>query len=175
MSTKVAIIVFADSETRADMGRISNAVEITNEFHEEEDEAKLLFDVAGVTWPGKLSNPEHPLHQSFKKVKPHILGACAFCSKAFKAEKGVKKSTVPFLEDYNGNPSVHGLVKQGYQIITVKTDLGKYMINYPELHFCGCSSIFCIAWMYVKIWQFKAADSNGISKKPLTIIKKERR
>lgn len=119
MSTKVAIIVFADSESHADMGRISNSMEIANEFNEAGDEAKLLFDGAGVTWPGKLSDDKHPLHQSFEKVKSHILGACAFCSKAFKAEEGVKKSGIPFLEDYNGHPSVHGLVKDGYQIITV--------------------------------------------------------
>lgn len=117
--SKVAVIVFADSESHADMGRVTNAMEIVNEFNDAGDEGKLLFDGAGVTWPGKLSDEGHLLHKSFKKVKPHILGACAFCSKAFKAEEGVRKAGIPFLEDYNGHPSVRGLVQDGYQIITL--------------------------------------------------------
>jgi hypothetical protein len=116
---KVAVIVFADSESHADMGRISNAMEMVNEFSEAGDESKLIFDGAGVTWLGKLANEDHPLHTSFNEVKPYILGACAFCSKAFKAEEGVKKSGVPFLEDYKGHPSVRSLVNDGFQIITV--------------------------------------------------------
>ncbi|MEX2589195.1 MAG: hypothetical protein WD334_03260, partial [Chitinophagales bacterium] len=72
-----------------------------------------------VTWPGKLADEDHPIHPIFKKVKPNILGACAFCSKAFKAEEDVKKSGVSFLEDYKGHPSVRNLVNDGYQIITV--------------------------------------------------------
>ncbi|MEX0812026.1 MAG: hypothetical protein WD048_07395 [Chitinophagales bacterium] len=117
--SKVALIVFADSESHADMGRIANAMEIVSEFAENGDDAKLLFDGAGVTWPGKLADEDHPLHKSFDKIKPHILGACKFCSKAFKAEEGVEKSGIPFLEDYQGHPSVRNLVKEGYQIITV--------------------------------------------------------
>ncbi|MEX0812022.1 MAG: hypothetical protein WD048_07375 [Chitinophagales bacterium] len=116
--SKVAVIVFADSESHADMGRISNAMEIVSEFAENGDEAKLLFDGAGVTWPGKLADEDHPLNQSFQKIRPHILGACHFCSKAFNAKDGVEKSGIPFLQDYNGHPSVRNLVKDGYQIIT---------------------------------------------------------
>ncbi|CAN5310188.1 hypothetical protein BH23BAC1_BH23BAC1_48320 [soil metagenome] len=117
--SKVAIIIFADSESHADLGRMSNAISIANEFNEAGDQAILLFDGAGVTWPGKLAEENHPLHKSFQKVKPHILGACAFCSKAFKAVEGVKKAEIPFLEDYKGHPSVHSLVKDDYQIITL--------------------------------------------------------
>ncbi|MEX0812028.1 MAG: hypothetical protein WD048_07405 [Chitinophagales bacterium] len=47
--TKVAVIVFADSESHADMGRVTNAMEIVNEFTEAGDEATLIFDGAGVT------------------------------------------------------------------------------------------------------------------------------
>lgn len=116
---KLAVIVFADSESHADMGRISNAMEIVSEFNESGDEAKLLFDGAGVTWPGKLADPDHPLNDSFKEIKENILGACHFCSKAFEAKEGVEKAGIPFLKDYNGHPSVRSLVNDGYRIITV--------------------------------------------------------
>ncbi len=47
--SKVAIIIFADSESHADLGRMSNAISIANEFNEAGDQAILLFDGAGVT------------------------------------------------------------------------------------------------------------------------------
>ncbi len=117
--TKVAVIVFADSESHADMGRIANAIEMVNEFNDEGDEGKLIFDGAGVTWPGKLADENHPLHGGFQAVKENVLGACSFCSKAFESVDGVKKAGIPFLEDYKGHPSVRNLVKDGYTIITV--------------------------------------------------------
>ncbi len=117
--SKVAVVVFADSENHADMGRVANAMEMVNEFQEAGDEAKLLFDGAGVTWPGKLAQDDHPLKSSFDQVKPNVLGACSFCSKAFHSVEGVEKAEIPFLEDYNGHPSIRSLVQDGYQIITV--------------------------------------------------------
>ncbi|MCA1752960.1 MAG: hypothetical protein ABR572_11485 [Cryomorphaceae bacterium] len=117
--SKVAVIVFADSENHADMGRMANALEIVSEFREANEDGVLLFDGAGVTWPGKLADADHPMHGAFEKIKPAIAGACHFCSKAFKATEGVEKAGIPFLKDFNGHPSVLNLVKDGYQIITV--------------------------------------------------------
>lgn len=117
--SKVAVVVFADSETHADMGRIANAIEIVKECAEAGDEARLLFDGAGVTWPGKLADSEHPLHSAFEAVRNNILGACSFCSKAFHSVEGVEKAGITFLDDYEGHPSIHSLIKDGYQIITV--------------------------------------------------------
>jgi len=34
-----------------------------------------------------------------------------FCLKTFKAEEGIKKSGIPFLDDYEGHPRVHSLMK----------------------------------------------------------------
>lgn len=115
----VAVIVFSDSETHADLGKIANAIEIIEEFSQAGEKALLLFDGAGVTWPGKLADSEHPLFSKFKKVKTNVKGACAFCSKAFHAEEGVKKAGIRFLDDFEGHPSIYTLVKAGYQIITL--------------------------------------------------------
>jgi hypothetical protein len=117
--SKIAVFVFADSESHADMGRIANAMEMVHEFKEAGEEAKLVFDGAGVTWPGKLADNDHPLHGKFEEIKPNIVGACAFCSKAFKAEEGVKNADIPFLDDFNGHPSVRTFIKEGFQIITL--------------------------------------------------------
>jgi len=117
--TKIAVFVFADSEDHADMGRIANAMEMVKEFTEAGEESKLIFDGAGVTWPGKLADEEHPLHAAFEEIRPSIVGACSFCSKAFKAEEGVKKANIPFLDDFNGHPSVRTFIKDGFQVITL--------------------------------------------------------
>ncbi|TAN13715.1 MAG: hypothetical protein EPN37_13220 [Chitinophagaceae bacterium] len=119
MRNKIAVIVFSDSETHADMARIANAMQIIREFADAGDEARLLFDGAGVTWPPKLAKEEHPLHKLYEMIKPHVTGACAYCSRAFKVAEAVENSGVALLDDFKGHPSVRGLIIDGYQVITL--------------------------------------------------------
>lgn len=116
---KIAVLVFADSESHADMGRMANALEIVKEFQKSGDEAKLIFDGAGTTWAGKLIEESHPLHSLYKSVKGNIAGACAFCAKAFGAKEAVEKAGIPLLSDFDGHPSTRDLVMKGFQIITL--------------------------------------------------------
>lgn len=44
---KVAIVVLADTETHGDMARVSNALRAVQEFKENGDDVKLIFDGAG--------------------------------------------------------------------------------------------------------------------------------
>lgn len=119
MEHKVAVIVFSDSETHADMARIANAMQIIREFTDAGDEARLLFDGAGVTWPPKLSAKGHPLNPLFEKIKSFVGGACMYCSRAFKVAEEVEKSGIMLLGDYKGHPSVRNLIQEGYQVITL--------------------------------------------------------
>jgi hypothetical protein len=96
---KVGIIVLADIETHADMGRVANALETVKEFQ-------------------VLSNPQHRLHRQFAVVRPSIAGACRFCAAAFGVKEEVQQSGIPLLGEYEGHPSLRKLVDQGYQIIT---------------------------------------------------------
>lgn len=116
--TKVGILVLADTETHADMGRVANALETAKEFQEAGDEVTVLFDGAGTRWIGVLSNPEYPLHRQFAAVRQSIAGACRFCATAFGVKEEVQKSGIPLLGEYEGHPSLRKLVSQGYQIIT---------------------------------------------------------
>jgi hypothetical protein len=115
---KVGIIVLADIETHADMGRVANALETVKEFQEAGDAVTLLFDGAGTRWIGVLSNPQHRLHRQFAVVRPSIAGACRFCAAAFGVKEEVRQSGIPLLGEYEGHPSLRKLVEQGYQIIT---------------------------------------------------------
>jgi len=116
--TKVGIIVLADKETHADMGRVANALETAKEFQEGGDEVVVIFDGAGTRWIGELSKPEHRLHRQWSAVRANIAGACRFCAAAFGVKEEVEKSGIPLLAEYEGHPSIRKLVTQGYQIIT---------------------------------------------------------
>ncbi len=116
---KAAVIVFADTDTHADMGRMSNALEIVKEFKESGDDATLIFDGAGTKWAAALAKPEHPLHRLYSGVQDRVGGVCRFCAGAFHVTEEVKAAGLPLLGEYDAHPSVRKLVTQGYEIITL--------------------------------------------------------
>lgn len=119
---KVAIVVLADTETHADMGRLANALEAAKEFVEAKDEVRLIFDGAGTKWIPELSKPDNKLNPLFNSVKNKIskdkVAACSVCATAFGAVKGVKARGIPLVGEYDGHPSFKKLVSEGYQVIT---------------------------------------------------------
>ncbi len=116
--TNVAIIVLADTESHADMGRVVNALETAKEFQEAGDTAVLIFDGAGTKWIGELANPDHRLHRSFESVRGAVSGACRFCAAAFGATDGARASGIPLLSEFEDHPSMRKLIVQGYHVIT---------------------------------------------------------
>ncbi len=54
----VALVVFADTETHADMGRVANALTAAKEFKDTNDEVALVFDGTGTRWIGELSDTD---------------------------------------------------------------------------------------------------------------------
>jgi len=114
----VAVVVLADIESHADMGRVANALETVKEFQQAGDRIVLIFDGAGTRWIGELAKPEHRLHRSFESVRPAIHGACRFCAAAFGATEGVRAAGIPLLGEFEGHPSLRTLIAQGYHVIT---------------------------------------------------------
>jgi len=115
---KVAIIVFAESGSHEALGRVVNAMEFAKELHENNDDVKLVFDGAGVTFIPELENESHDAHPLYKTVKPTIEGACKFCAKAFGVINEVRKADVNLLDDYDDHPSLRSYIVDGYQIVT---------------------------------------------------------
>ncbi len=113
-----AILVLADTETHADLGRVVNGLIAAKEFKEAGDDVRVIFDGAATKWPGVLSDPQHRAHKLYEAVADRIAGACGFCARAFDAEQGVKTAHVHLLEEYEGHPSVRRLVADGYQVLT---------------------------------------------------------
>ena len=115
---KVAVLVLAGRETRADEARIANALTTVNEFKEAGDEVTLIFSGAGTRWVGDLANSGHPLSEAFDMVKDKVAGACSECAVSFGVEEEVQASGIPLVEEYRGHPSLKRLVSEGFQVIT---------------------------------------------------------
>ena len=115
---RIAVVVLADTETHADLGRAVNALETAKELHEAGETVTVIFDGAGTKWIGELANPDHRLHRSFESLRDVISGACRYCATAFGATEGVHAAGIALLGEYEGHPSIRNLVIQGYQVIT---------------------------------------------------------
>jgi hypothetical protein len=116
--SKVALLVLADTESHADLGRAFNALVAAKEFKEAGDEVRLVFDGAATKWPGVLSDPGHLAHDAYQAVSDVVAGACGYCAKAFEAEDAVRTAHVHMLDEYEGHPSIRNLVSEGHQVIT---------------------------------------------------------
>ena len=115
---KVAILVLAGKETRADEARIANALTTVNEFKEAGYEVTLIFSGAGTRWIGDLSGSDHPLSNAYDMVKDKVEGACSECAASFGVKEEVQDSGVPLMDEYRGHPSLKRLISEGYKIIT---------------------------------------------------------
>lgn len=119
MTTKVAIVVFADTTSMEAMGKVSNAFVLANESIENGDELKIIFEGAGTKWIGELEKEDHMLHQMYLGIKNRITGVCAHCSKAFGVKSEVEKAGVPLLDEYKSHPSLRNLFIDGFHVITI--------------------------------------------------------
>ncbi len=117
--SKAAVLVFADTETHADMARMSNALEIVKEFKESGDDVTLIFDGAGTKWAATLSHSDHPLHRLYDQVQDRVGGVCKFCAAAFHVTNEIKTAGLPLLGEYDSHPSVRKLVNEGHEVITL--------------------------------------------------------
>lgn len=115
---KVAIIILADTASFEDMTRLTIALEAAKEFNEPNEEVKIIFDGAATAWLPKISDPNDKLHILFNQVKDRILGACRFCAKSLGISEEIEVSGIPLIGEYEGHPSIKGLISKGYDIIT---------------------------------------------------------
>lgn len=115
---KAAIILLADTESHADLGRAANALATAQEFKEAGDEVTVIFDGAGTRWVPELVKPDHRLHSRFEAVKESIGGACFYCAGAFGVRDEISRTDVPLLDEHEGHPSIRTFVADGYEILT---------------------------------------------------------
>ncbi|WP_138429203.1 DsrE family protein [Fodinibius saliphilus] len=115
---KVAVVVLAGTDSHESLGRVVNALELTKELQDHNEEVKLIFDGAGTEWIPELEDENHDAHPLYKAVKANIHGACRFCAKAFEVFKEIKKTDIDLLDEYDQHPSLRNFIADGYQIVT---------------------------------------------------------
>lgn len=118
MMSKIAIIIFADTNTIEAMGRVSNAFMLAGEAAENGDDLKIIFEGAGTKWIGELEKEDHKFHKLYSGLKDRITGVCSFCAQAFGVKSQVEKSGLSLLSEYKQHPSLRSLVTEGYEVIT---------------------------------------------------------
>jgi hypothetical protein len=116
---KIAIIVFADTNTMEALGKVSNAFVLAYEALQYGDDLKIIFEGAGTKWIGEMEKEDHKLHGMYVNLKSSITGVCAYCAQAFGVKNEVKKAGLPLLDEYKNHPSLRNLVVDGYSIFTI--------------------------------------------------------
>ena len=113
-----AILVLAGTESRADLGRVVNALQIAREFKEAGDETTVIFDGAGTQWVPTLADEDHKYHKLYEDTKDAIQGACSYCASAYGVKQQIEASAVDLIDEFDGHPSIRKLVSNGYQVLT---------------------------------------------------------
>lgn len=113
-----AVVVLADTESHADLGRLVNGLETAKEFAETpEDDLELIFDGAGTKWIPVLEDEESDHHELYQAVRGDS-SVCDYCTTAFGVDESVDESGLVRLDDHDGHPSIRSLVADGYEVLT---------------------------------------------------------
>jgi hypothetical protein len=114
---KIAIVIYADTDTVEALGKVSNAFMLALEAVENGDDLKIIFEGAGTKWIGELEKENHKLHELYSGLKDKITGVCDYCSQAFGVKSKVEKAGVPLLSEFKKHPSLRSLFAEGYSVI----------------------------------------------------------
>ncbi|UWG48850.1 DsrE/DsrF/DrsH-like family peroxiredoxin [Halanaeroarchaeum sp. HSR-CO] len=116
--TNAAVVILADTESHADLGRLVNGLETAKEFAETpEDDLELIFDGAGTKWIPILEDEESDHHDLYQTVREDT-SVCDYCTTAFGVDDPVDDSGLVRLDDHDGHPSIRSLVADGYEVLT---------------------------------------------------------
>ena len=116
--SSAAMLILAGTETRADLGRVVNALQIARELDESGDEVTVIFDGAGTQWIPTLTDRNHKYHQLFERTKRLVAGACSYCADAYGVKGPIERTDVELLDEFDGHPSIRTLISKGYQVLT---------------------------------------------------------
>jgi hypothetical protein len=115
--TKIAVLLLAEPGTPEAMGRMANALTVTQESKEAGDDVRLLLDGAGTRWAPELANAEHKYHRLFEDVRDDA-GACVYCARAYGVKDAVEAAGLELVDEYKGHPSVRQLIVDGYEVVS---------------------------------------------------------
>lgn len=115
---KVAVVVLSQMEEHADLGRVTNAIQVVKEFKKAGDEVELIFDGGGVVSAVELADPHGERYKLYQQVEDKVSGVCRFCARAFGVYEKAEALNLTMLDEFQQHPSLRNRVENGYQIIT---------------------------------------------------------
>ncbi len=123
--SKTAIVVFSDPKAGSEeaLGRLFNAMFLTLELKEKEQDVALIFQGAGSRWPAEVTKPEHPAHALYHAVADKVAGVCGGCADVFGATDGAKATGLALVRDKQ-IPGTSGILDlsryldEGYRLVT---------------------------------------------------------
>ncbi len=125
MSKKTAIVLFSDPKSGGEeaLGRLFNALFLTLELKEKDQDVSLIFQGAGARWPAEIANPTHPAYALYQSVAEHVAGVCGGCADVFGAAEDANKMGLALIRDRKipGTTGILDLSRyldEGYRLIT---------------------------------------------------------
>ena len=121
---KTAIVVFSDPKAGEEaLGRLFNAMFLTLELKEKEQEVALIFQGAGARWPGEIVDHVHPAHALYHAVADKVAGVCGGCADVFGATDTVKSSGLAVIRDREipdttGILDISRYLDENYRLVT---------------------------------------------------------
>jgi len=122
--TATAIVVFSDPKAGEEaLGRLFNAMFLTLELKEKDQDVSLIFQGAGARWPAEIVKPGHPANALYRAVEDRVAGVCGGCADVFGATDGAKNAGVRLIRDKN-IPGTNGILDlsryldEGYRLVT---------------------------------------------------------
>jgi len=104
--TKAAVVVLADDERHANLGRLVNALETAGEFAERDaDGVDLISDGAGTRWIPHLEDEESDQHELYRSVWEYT-SVWDFPSGASGVGDTVDDAGATRPADHDGHPSI---------------------------------------------------------------------
>ncbi|MGL4238444.1 hypothetical protein [Tabrizicola sp.] len=123
--SKTAVVVMSDPETKGDeaLGRLFNALILTQELKAADEEVELVFQGAGTRWPARIVEPDHPAHGLYLAVQDRVVGVSRGCAMVFGAAEQAERAGFTLVRnaDIPGTDGVLDLsryVREGFGVVT---------------------------------------------------------
>jgi len=122
---KTAIVIFSDPKSGSDeaLGRLFNALFLTYDLKERQEEVALIFQGAGIRWATELAKVDHPAGPLFRAVQDKVVGVCGGCADVFGSASEVQATGLPVGRDLkipgtNGVISLGEYMNKGYALVS---------------------------------------------------------
>jgi hypothetical protein len=106
---KTVIVVFSDPKSGSDeaLGRLLNALFLTLELKEKNQDVTLIFQGAGSRWIAAVSKSDHPAHAFYAAVADKVI-VCGGCADVFGATAEAESAGARLIRDRKipGTPGV---------------------------------------------------------------------